>query len=84
MIDPNPTKPRTAVLYGMVKAGADEIYTIGGIQAIAAMAYGTETIKPVDKIIGPGNKFVNEAKRQVFWKCRNRSSGWPQRGINPC
>ena len=66
MTPPGKKRPDPAVLYGMVKAGADEIYTIGGIQAIAAMAYGTETIKPVDKIIGPGNKFVNEAKRQVF------------------
>ena len=66
MTPPGKQRPDPAVLYGMVKAGADEIYTIGGIQAIAAMAYGTESIKPVDKIIGPGNKFVNEAKRQVF------------------
>ncbi len=66
MTPPGKQRPDPAVLYGMVRAGADEIYTIGGIQAIAAMAYGTESIKPVDKIIGPGNKFVNEAKRQVF------------------
>ena len=44
----------------------DELYTIGGAQAIAALAYGTETIKPVDKIVGPGNQYVTEAKRQVF------------------
>ena len=49
-------------------ANIDEIYTIGGAQAVAALAYGTETIKPVDKIVGPGNKFVAEAKRQVFGK----------------
>lgn len=66
MTPPGKGRPDPAVLYGMLKAGADEIYTIGGIQAIAAMAYGTESIRPVDKIIGPGNKFVNEAKRQVF------------------
>merc|ERR1719145_145446 len=47
-------------------AGADEIYLMGGAQAIAAMAYGTETIQPVDFIAGPGNAFVAEAKRQVF------------------
>jgi histidinol dehydrogenase/sulfopropanediol 3-dehydrogenase len=47
-------------------AGATEIYRIGGAQAIAAMAYGTETVPAVDKIVGPGNAFVNEAKRQVF------------------
>ncbi len=48
--------------------GADEIYKMGGSQAIAAMAYGTETVKPVDKIFGPGNAYVLEAKRQVFGK----------------
>jgi len=47
-------------------AGADRIFKVGGAQAIAAMAYGTETIPQVDKIVGPGNAFVNEAKRQVF------------------
>ena len=46
--------------------GIDEIYKVGGAQAIGALAYGTETISPVDKIYGPGNAFVNEAKRQVF------------------
>lgn len=55
-----------AVLVSMDIAGADEVYAIGGAQAIAACAYGTETIKPVDLIVGPGNKFVNEAKRQVI------------------
>lgn len=47
-------------------AGATSIYKVGGAQAIAAMAFGTETIPSVDKIVGPGNAFVNEAKRQVF------------------
>ena len=47
-------------------AGIDEIYRIGGAQAIAALAYGTATIAPVDKIVGPGNAYVAEAKRQVF------------------
>ncbi len=47
-------------------SGVDEVYKIGGAQAIGALAYGTETIRPVDKIFGPGNAFVNEAKRQVF------------------
>jgi sulfopropanediol 3-dehydrogenase len=47
-------------------AGADRIFRVGGAQAIAAMAYGTETIPAVDKIVGPGNAYVNEAKRQVF------------------
>jgi histidinol dehydrogenase len=47
-------------------AGVDEVYRIGGAQAVAALAYGTETIKPVVKIVGPGNAFVAAAKRQVF------------------
>ncbi|MFC1730519.1 histidinol dehydrogenase [candidate division KSB1 bacterium] len=47
-------------------AGADRIFRIGGVQAIAAMAYGTKTVPKVDKIVGPGNKYVTETKRQVF------------------
>ena len=50
-------------------AGADEIYRIGGVQAIAAMAYGTESIQKVNKIVGPGNKFVTSAKKQVYGEC---------------
>jgi len=49
-------------------AGVDAIYKVGGAQAIAAMAFGTQTIDPVDKIVGPGNAYVAEAKRQVFGK----------------
>ncbi|MBF0171603.1 MAG: histidinol dehydrogenase [Nitrospinae bacterium] len=49
-------------------AGVDEVYKIGGAQAIAALAYGTESVAPVDKIVGPGNAWVAEAKRQVFGK----------------
>ena len=55
-----------AQLYAMDRAGADEIYVAGGAQAIAAMAYGTETIPSVDKVTGPGNIYVIEAKRQVY------------------
>ena len=55
-----------AILYTMVSLGADEIYCLGGAQAIAAMAFGTETIKPVDFLVGPGNAYVMEAKRQVY------------------
>jgi len=55
-----------AVMYGLVRAGAMEIYAVGGAQAIAAMAYGTESLTPVDMIAGPGNRFVAEAKRQVY------------------
>lgn len=53
-------------LVAMDLAGADEIYAVGGAQAIAAFAYGTESIKPVDMIVGPGNRFVAEAKRQCY------------------
>ncbi|MEM9578663.1 MAG: histidinol dehydrogenase [Pseudomonadota bacterium] len=49
-------------------AGVDEVYRVGGAQAVAALAYGTETIRPVDKITGPGNAFVAAAKRRVFGK----------------
>ena len=56
------------VLYAMQVAGADVIMTLGGVQAIAAMAYGLFTGKPADIIIGPGNKFVAEAKRMLFGK----------------
>lgn len=56
--------PKTLV--AMDIAGADEIYAVGGVQAIGAFTYGTETIKPVDIIVGPGNKYVTEAKRQCY------------------
>lgn len=55
-----------ATIAAMHLAGADEIYLLGGIQAMAAMAYGTEEIQPVDMIVGPGNAYVAEAKRQLF------------------
>lgn len=56
------------VLYAMQAAGADIVMTLGGVQAIAAMAYGLFTGKPADVIVGPGNKFVAEAKRMLFGK----------------
>jgi len=56
------------VLLAAQLSGVDEIYRVGGAQAIAALAYGTRTIEPVDKITGPGNAFVAAAKRQVFGK----------------
>jgi len=56
------------VLYAMYELGVDEIYCFGGAQAIGAFTYGTETIRPVDFIVGPGNQYVNEAKRQAFGK----------------
>ena len=60
--------PNPAVIAAMHFGGAHEIYVIGGIQAVGAMALGTETIDPVDMLVGPGNAFVAEAKRQLFGK----------------
>ncbi|MBM4419330.1 MAG: histidinol dehydrogenase [Chloroflexi bacterium] len=59
-------RPSPAIVVAMDLAGADEIYCLGGVQAVAAMALGTETIAPVDMIVGPGNAYVAEAKRQLF------------------
>jgi sulfopropanediol 3-dehydrogenase len=59
-------KPPAATIAAMSLAGADEIYVLGGIQAVAAMALGTDSIKPVDMLVGPGNAFVAEAKRQLY------------------
>ena len=59
-------KPAPAIVVAQHMAGADEIYCLGGIQAVAAMAAGTESIAPVDMLVGPGNAFVAEAKRQLF------------------
>lgn len=61
-------KPSAAIVAAMALAGADEIYVLGGVQAIAAMALGTASIEAVDMIVGPGNAYVAEAKRQLFGK----------------
>jgi sulfopropanediol 3-dehydrogenase len=61
-----PPGAHPAMIAGCHLSGADRIFRIGGAQAIAAMAYGTESVPGVDKIVGPGNAYVNEAKRQVF------------------
>ncbi|OJU17616.1 MULTISPECIES: histidinol dehydrogenase [unclassified Sphingomonas] len=61
-----PPNAHQAMIAGCHLSGADRIFRIGGAQAIAAMAYGTESVPQVNKIMGPGNAFVNEAKRQVF------------------
>jgi histidinol dehydrogenase/sulfopropanediol 3-dehydrogenase len=61
-----PPNAHPAMVAGCDLAGADRIFRIGGAQAVAAMAFGTESVPRVDKIVGPGNAFVNEAKRQVF------------------
>ncbi len=59
-------KPAPAIVAAQAMAGADEIYCLGGIQAVAAMGLGTQSIAPVDMLVGPGNAFVAEAKRQLF------------------
>ena len=58
--------PHPAIVAAMHFGGADEIFVLGGVQAVAAMALGTETITPVDMVVGPGNAYVAEAKRQLF------------------
>jgi len=63
---PNQGEPHPETIAAMVLGGADEIYVLGGVQAVAAMALGTATIKPVDMLCGPGNAYVAEAKRQLF------------------
>ena len=63
---PSPDGERLAVLAAAEIAGVDEFYRVGGAHAVAALAYGTESIKPVDKIVGPGNAFVQAAKRMVY------------------
>jgi sulfopropanediol 3-dehydrogenase len=59
-------KPHPAIVAAMHLGGADEIYALGGVQAVATMALGTEHVAPVDMLVGPGNAFVAEAKRQLF------------------
>jgi sulfopropanediol 3-dehydrogenase len=59
-------RPAPAIVAAQHLAGADEIYCLGGIQAVGAMALGTESIAPVDMLVGPGNAFVAEAKRQLY------------------
>ncbi len=63
---PTKGKPHAATIAAMALGGADEIYLLGGVQAVAAMVYGTESIEPVDMLVGPGNAYVAEAKRQLF------------------
>lgn len=63
---PRNGQPHPATIATMALAGADEIFVLGGVQALAAMAYGTESLEPVDFLVGPGNVYVAEAKRQLF------------------
>lgn len=59
-------KPAAAIVAAMAMAGADEIYVVGGVQAVAMMALGTGSVEPVDMLVGPGNAYVAEAKRQLY------------------
>ncbi len=63
---PHRGEPAAAIVAAQHLAGADEIYCLGGVQAVAAMALGTQSIDPVDILVGPGNAYVAEAKRQLF------------------
>jgi sulfopropanediol 3-dehydrogenase len=63
---PNQGGPHPETIAAMHLGGADEIYVLGGVQAVAAMALGTESFKPVDMLVGPGNAYVAEAKRQLY------------------
>jgi sulfopropanediol 3-dehydrogenase len=66
MAPPFGGKPHPAIIAAMHLGGANEIYALGGVQAVAAMALGTQSIAPVDMVVGPGNAYVAEAKRQLF------------------
>ncbi|MDH5750028.1 MAG: histidinol dehydrogenase, partial [Rhodospirillales bacterium] len=65
---PTEGAPNAETIAAMALAGADEIYVLGGVQAVAAMALGTDEIEPVDMVVGPGNAYVAEAKRQLYGK----------------
>jgi histidinol dehydrogenase len=77
-------KVHPALLAALSRCGATEIYRVGGAQAIAALALGTKTILPVQKIFGPGNSYVVEAKRQVFGKVAIDLLPGPERGAGDC
>jgi sulfopropanediol 3-dehydrogenase len=68
-----------ATLYAMVAAGADEVFCLGGVQAMAALSYGTESIPAAHMVVGPGNQYVAEAKRPDLRIGRHRSPGGPDR-----
>ena len=69
-----PGAPTPTVLAACALAGVEEVYAIGGAQAIAALAFGTETIPPVDLVAGPGNRYVTEAKRLVWGRSASTGS----------
>ena len=72
------------ILYAMEIAGATEIYRIGGMQAIGAMAFGTATIRKVQKIVGLRRRVCHRCKAAGLWPCRARSRGRSKRDCNPC
>ena len=77
MVVPTPDGQKNALVLAAAKiAGVDTVYTVGGAQAVAALAYGTEHIPAVDKIVGPGNIFVATAKSMVFGKVGIDIIGW--------
>ena len=71
--------PHPAIVAAMHLGGAHEIYVLGGMQAVGAMALGTQSIKPVDMLVGPGNAYVAEAKRQLYGRVGHRSVCRPDR-----
>jgi histidinol dehydrogenase len=73
-----------AILFACSLCGVDELYAVGGAQAVGAFAYGTATIPAVDKIVGPGNEWVTEAKRQVFGTCGIDSLAGPSEVLVVC
>ena len=73
----SPPPVSDAIVYAATLCGVNDIYTVGGAQAIAAMAYGTETVPKVNKIFGPGNSFVTEAKKQVSADFRGAAIDMP-------
>lgn len=77
MILCSPPKIADEIVYAATLCGIKDIFNIGGAQAIAAMAYGTETVPKVDKVFGPGNAFVTEAKRQVSTDYKGASIDMP-------
>ena len=84
MVVPAPDGKLVPLVLAAAKlAGVDEIYRVGGAQAVAALAYGTATIAPVAKIVGPGNAYVAAAKRLVFGTGRHRHDRRPVRGADP-
>ena len=84
MVVPAPDGKLSPLVLAAAKlAGVDEIYRIGGAQAVAALAYGTETIEPVAKIVGPGNAYVAAAKRLVFGQVGIDMIAGPVRGAHP-